>query len=194
MPPCASTVTRPRRAKVSGSSAEDQPIVVRLPLLGDQLERAGCRRQPSAERSTSDGVKSRVRLPLPARNRAGVVAASSAGTEVTITCLSCRNVRVDLHAVGHEQLFVRRRVVPAHLARLLDETRPRSLSWLAQDAAPIGVDEVGGEVLDTVSYLRWRAWASSAAVAGCAVPGAEASIHEDERPGSRPAQARTVVP
>ena len=38
--------------------------------------------------SPSDAVKSRVRLPLPARKSAGVVA-SLAGTVATITCLSC---------------------------------------------------------------------------------------------------------
>src|SRR5450759_5987421 len=39
--------------------------------------------------STSDAVKSRARWPLPVRNSVGVVASSSGGTDVTITCLSC---------------------------------------------------------------------------------------------------------
>ena len=79
VPPCASIVTSPR---IRASPGRPPAPANRSPVGGFWVPASAprCRRRIPAGSSTSDAVKSRVRLPLPARNSAGVVASSSGGT------------------------------------------------------------------------------------------------------------------
>ena len=107
VPPCASTVTRPRICERGGierrGSANRSPVAASWAPASAPACPAG---RPAGT-STSDGVKSRVRLPLPARNSAGVGRLVVGRHRRDDDLLVLRDVGIDLHAVRDEELASR---------------------------------------------------------------------------------------
>ena len=135
---------------------EDQPIVVRLLGFWYELQRPAAGGQARRANRRKTGVNSLVRRPFPARNSAGVVAVGVRRDGADNDLFVRGNIEIDLRPVRDEQLLLGRRVIPPHLARLLDQHRAALGQLLLQDAALIRVHEVGGKIFDCVVLALQR--------------------------------------
>ncbi len=201
-PPWASTVASTRIASVRGSTARESHSYSASGRLGTSLSvTAPAGASGIVSKLTA---KSRVRLPFPLRNSAGVVASSASGHGGDHHLVVLGNIGIEPSSVGHEQLGLRRRVLPAHPAGLLDQ-HPAALGRrLTQNSPAVDMHEVGGEIPHRVVF-RWRSRATSSADGpGRALRGSDAGqereagdhrgelhredtiAHRSRQPGARP--------
>src|SRR5690606_11535656 len=122
---------------------ERQRVEVLLPASRRQRQGVGV---AALTRQFSREVAREVTAAREEQRRTGVAAAL--GHVGHVHLLVGRDVGVDLLAVRDELLLLGRGIRPAHAARLLDEQTAALGGRLAEDAALIGLGDVGGEVAD----------------------------------------------